>query len=252
MKALKKWTAFMMIITMCTIFLTPAMASVTSVKPLGDGGVEIRWDDSKASRLLIVPKMTEDFSKDIDNYGYYWWDISGMKKTANYYFAPGQSYWVLTEWNDGTQTYPYAYKAARAGNFTEWRGAPSFGTFQLKERDMDGKEHKVSYFTGSELENQNSYTTHGINWKLNYPQLKKSRTYIWQFVIVEPNGIRWVHHAGELTLPAGRSFANDPFMPMDDFFSSLYDMRGEIPLGTYTMSIYWSTQLACSSTFRVR
>lgn len=250
MRGFTKMLSFLLAAVICLgAFAMPALADVTAVRDLGDGSVEVRWDDADAYELRYVPKTGDDYQADLDTYGYLYEDIDGKSKVVMYHFAPGQSYWVTTN----SSSTPYAYKAARAGNFTEWRTAPKVTSFVLREKSMEGKFQAVDYFYSNDIEKSGNMTSYGIKWQMTYPQLKNPRSFLWQIVITTPDDIRYVYIAdGGLTLPAGRSWIEDDYREMDTFFNAMLDTRGEIPIGTYTFSIYWDGLHACSATFKVR
>lgn len=254
MRAFTKKTAFLLAaVLMLTLLTGTALADVTKVKALGDGSMEVRWDDTDAEELILVPDMGGGYEADKETFGTIPVDVEGKSKIVLYGMAPGQSYWLLTEDSSGNQTKPYHHVASKALNFSEWKTTPSISTFDLRQKDMSGKFSDVDYFLSDELEDLNNYDSHGIRWRMDYPQLKKARTFLWQEVITDPDGFKTVVISGELELPAGWGYYiyND-FMDINEYFQTLLEMRGEIPVGTYTFSVFWDGQHVCSSTFRVR
>lgn len=81
----------------------------------------------------------------------------------------------------------------------------------------------MNYFLSDELEDLNNYDSHGIRWRMDYPQLKKARTFLWQEVITDPDGFKTVVISGELELPAGWGYYiyND-FMDINEYFQTLF------------------------------
>lgn len=253
MRKMTRWIAFLLTAALCAgMMLSAASADVTQVKYLGDGSVEVRWDDGDASDLVFVPKMSGNYDTDLANYGKILVDTEGKTKMVLYGIAPGQSFWVQTNHPGSGYTAAYAYDAPRVANFTEWRTPPRISVFIMRERSMEGKLEDVDYFLSSDLEDGSNYAGHGVKWQLDYPTLKKARTYLWQYVITDPDDFKHVVAAGVLELPAGVSWVYDDFRELDTYFQTLMDMRGEVPVGTYTFSIYWDGIHVCSTTFKVR
>ena len=253
MHTFTKKIAFLLAAALLLALLSgPALADVTKVKSLGDGSMEVRWDDTDAEELILVPDMGGTYESDKENFGTIPVDVEGKSKIVLYGMAPGQSYWLLTEDSSGNLSTPYHYKASKAPNFSEWKTTPSLSTFYLRQKDMNGKYSDVDYFLSEELEDANNYDSHGIRWRMDYPQLKKARSFLWQEVITDPDGFKAVVISGELELPAGRAYVYNDFMDIDEYLQTILEMRGEIPVGTYTFSVYWDGQHVCSATFRVR
>ena len=254
MRVLSKLLVIMLAALLCLALAAPALADVTAVKPLGDGAVEVRWDDSgDIDYLVFVPKMSNSFDDDVAAYGRLLTDdgISGKNKMVQYSMAPGQSYWIQTQVGS-SYTKPFAYKAARAESFSEWKTPPKITSFVLKIKDMEGRYDTADYLPANEMETGSSMSSYGAYWRIDYPQLKKARSFLWQVVITTPDGVRYVLYPGTLELPRGRAYVHNDFMDMTPFFNALMDTREEIPVGTYTFSIFWDGQHACSTTFKVR
>lgn len=121
-------------------------------------------------------------------------------------------------------------------------------SYWLLTEDSSGNQSTPYHHVASKALNFSEWKT-----TMDYPQLKKSRTFLWQEVITDPDGFKTVVISGELELPAGWGYCiyND-FMDINEYFQTILEMRGEIPVGTYTFSVFWDGQHACSSTFRVR
>lgn len=235
-----------------TMLTGTALADVTKVKPLGDGSVEVRWSDNDAEELILVPKMSEDYEADLAEYGRIVVDTEGKSKMVLYGMAPGQSYWLLTLSSGTGYTTPYPYKASKPSNFNEWKTTPKISRFDLREKSMEGRYTTVDYFQADSLEDMNNFTICGLQWQLDYPMLKNARSFLWQEVITDPDGFRTVVVAGVLELPMGMAYVYNDFMALDEYFSAIMDMRNEVPVGTYTFSIYWDGVHVCSTTFKVR
>lgn len=124
---------------MLTLLTGTALADVTKVKALGDGSMEVRWDDIDAEELILVPDMGGGYEADKETFGTIPVDVEGKSKIVLYGMAPGQSYWLLTEDSSGNQSTPYHHVASKALNFSEWKTTPSISTFDLRQKDMSEK-----------------------------------------------------------------------------------------------------------------
>ena len=243
------------ILALCVVCaISTATADITSVTNLGDGSAEVRWDSNDDYRVLLVWKTGEDFDADFEKYGYYWLPTPADKNRMTvYYTAPGQSYWVLTQNYGSGFTRPFPYDVGRASNFNEWNTPPKMSVFGLKTRNTAGQISDIEYFLASDLEDTGSYDSYGLEYRVIWPDQRKARTFLWQFVIELPDGYRQVFYQEITDLPKGGGWWwNVTYAAVEDFFHTIKDMRGEVPVGQYRFSLYWNGQHACSSEFRVR
>lgn len=246
-------TVFLIVLVLC-MAASSALASVTNVTGLGDGSAEVRWDSNDDGKLLFVWKTGDDYNADFTRYGYFWLKTPDDKSRMTVYdMAPGQSYWVLTE-NYGTGfTTPVAYDVGRAPNFNEWSNPPKMSNFGLKMRDTAGQITDIEYFLASDLENLDSYNSYGLMYRVTWPDQRKARTFLWQFVLELPDGYRYVYYQEITDLPQGGGWWwNVNYAPVEEMFHLIYQMRGEVPVGQYRFALYWNGQHACSSDFWVR
>ena len=236
------------------ILSVPAMAAVTSVKSTGDGAVEIKWDDADAYELVLVPKMSDDFDADLAAYGVIVGETEGRTKVVIYMIAPGQSYWVYTRKANGDATAPYAYKAAKAPDFTDFKNPVHFTKWVLLEKTMQGKYNTLDYYPSWDMETalQEGTSSYGVRLQYEWPKLKNARSYLCQVVIMSPDGDKYGFNAFQQELPAGYAAAYNDYLPLDDYFEYLLEQRGSIPVGTYRFTLYWDGQNVCSETFKVR
>ena len=229
-----------------------ALADVIRVKPVGDGSVEVRWSDNDAEKLILVPKTGEDYQADLAEYGSILIDTEGKNRIELNDMAPGQSYWVLTL-NSGTgSSTPYPYKASSPADFSEWKTPPRVSGFSLREKNRVGIYATVDSFQAAALEDTENDSSHGLKWQLEYPMLRKPRSFLWQGVVTDPTGIGTVVMAGKRELSTDVDYVSNDFMPLDAYFSWLLEQRGTVPAGTYTFSIYWDGQRVLSAAFDVR
>ncbi|MBR4712029.1 MAG: hypothetical protein IKP10_08325 [Clostridia bacterium] len=245
-------TALAIALLFVMLFTAAAMADVTQVRNIGGNAVEIRWDDTSADAVVFVYKTGNDFEADFERYGYIFWPVdSGKNKMTVYNVAPGQSYWAVTlSLTDGF-TNPYSYNVPKAANFTEWQHPPKMQSCQLMEKSMEGRTTRLNQLSVRSLESENSLSTYSVRVKITWPTLKASRTYLWQIVVTSPDGYKYVIYDEFFEMPAGRAWV-EPEFQLNDYFETLYQQRGEIPVGVYTFSAYWDGMHACSSTFAVR
>ena len=233
-------------------FTVPALADVTRVRDTGDGSVEVRWDDNNPDALVLVPKVSNSFDKDLETYGSISFNPTSYGSMTLYYMAPGQSYWVAMRDSKGNLTNAYAYNPGRAAKFSEFRTQPSISNWQLKEKRGSGKPTNLASLLAKELEKPSDNVSFGVGFQYHYPQLAKERRYFGQIVITDPDDIKYVDYAFEEVLPAGRTYAYVDFYTLDEYFDHLTNSRGYVPVGEYTFALYWDGMLVCSVTFRVR
>ena len=230
-----------------------ALADVTNVRSLGDGSYEISWNDAGATTLITVWKTSDNFDADYEANGFTTASLdSGRSKIVSYYMAPGQSYWFLIRDGSGNISAPYAYNAPSPANFNEFQKPPQLSNFQLRYRTRDGRYENVDYYSYSDLETAGVTNSFGFGWTFTYPTLKKPRHYLWQLVMTDPYGCAYVFDAESFELPAGRSWLQFDYFPIEGYFESLMNIRHEIPVGEYMFSIYWDGVHVCSASFRVR
>ena len=253
-KLLKVFSSFLAAALCLALMTVSASAAVTGVRDLGDGSVEIQWDDTDVSQLVVIFKMSESSDADVAAYGYTHYDVAGKMKQVNYYLAPGQSYWLLTIRQDGSWSAPYAYNVGPATNFNEWRTAPTLSKFGMKKKNMNGKYDSLNFFAQEEVSSRDALSKNGfgVTFTFNYPQLKNIRTFLWQVVVTDPYGCPTVVEASSFDLPVGRSWIAMDYYPLEDYFRMLLDTRGEVPVGEYFFSIYWDGQRVSTESFRVR
>ena len=250
----KTWfLSFLFILALSLVFvISSATAEITNVNSLGDGSAVVSWNSNDDEKLIFVYKTSEDFYADMDQYGYYWLPTDGGSQTTVYIMAPGQSYWVSTLNSGSGFTTPYAYNVGRAANYNEFKNPPKFEKFELKMRSAAGVVDSVDCFFASDLENQNSYDSYGLLYWIKWPDLRNSRTYLWQFVLGLPDGYKYVLWHGIYELPKGGYFWREDYYPLEDAFQAIYNMRNMVPRGQYTVSLFWDGQHVCSQNFTVR
>ena len=244
---------FLFILALCMAFaVSSALAEITDIKSNGDGSLEVRWDGNNDYRLVLVRKTGDDFDYDQSTYGYRWLELEGNGRMTVYYTAPGQSYWITTMNYAEEFNTPWYYNADYAPNFNEWSKPPAFTQFNLKMRNSSGKVSNVDYFTASELEDMSNYNSYGIQFRVQWPDLRNPRTYLWQFVLELPDGERLVEHAEIVTMPKGGYFWKCDYEALENWFHIIKSMRGEVPKGTYKYSLYWDGYHVATREFMVR
>ena len=256
MNMVRKMTVCLLLAALlASLFALPAMADITSARNLGDGSVEIQWDNMDDRWIYMVPKMSDDFEADLKTYGAQSGDLdTNKRKAVSYWMAPGQSYWLYTRRTDGTYTQPYAYLASRTQNFDEFRTPPRITDWNLLKKSMEGKTSNINFFPALDMEQDLEYTGYGIRFGYTVNKPSKAYSFLCHIVIVTPDGERIVRDALQQPLPQGGTATtlSNRYLSMENVFSGLLERRGEIPVGTYIFSIYWDGQLVCSTSFYVR
>lgn len=254
MNMVRKMTVCLLLAALlASLFALPAMADITSARNLGDGSVEIKWDNMDDMEIYMVSKMSDNFEADLKTYGYTKATLDTSKrKSVSYWMAPGQSYWLYTRRTDGTYTKAYAYETTRPKNFEDFRSPPRFTEWQLKKRSMEGKTSNIGYLPAIDMEQDLQYTGYGAQLKYTWVRQNKAHSYLCHVVIVMPDEERVVKDVFQQDLPVGMAYAYNKYLPLENFFSDVLARRGEIPVGNYIFSIYWDCQLVCSTSFYVR
>ena len=71
MNMVRKMTVCLLLAALlASLFALPAMADITSARNLGDGSVEIKWDNMDDMEIYMVSKMSDNFEADLKTYGY--------------------------------------------------------------------------------------------------------------------------------------------------------------------------------------
>ena len=129
--------------------------------------------------------------------------------------------------------------------------------YRYMESGMAYEDAKsLSKFNAAEMMTNmsNSGYRYGLYYRIDLPQLAKSRNFYTTIAIFAPNGFAMSIVAADATYS---SFNNAPGSYCTwscigtDFFSLLYEKNGTIPTGTYTVELYWDGMFVKSTNFTV-
>ena len=160
---------------------------------------------------------------------------------------PGVDYLFTVEDADGN-TAEYTYYASRPYNYNEIGSDLS-----MTPRIKDGSATEdVARFSVSDIMHDLGDVSYGMNIHLTYSRLAKPRTYSYKFCVTAPNGCAEAVWGGTLDLPAGRSTLSPwNFIPLDNFFNILLQYYEEIPVGDYTLTLFYDDTQVLTETFYV-
>ena len=158
--------------------------------------------------------------------------------------GPGVSY-VITIVDAAGNQVEYTYYAPHVEYGNEIGAQIGFKTLRCLEYRREWQ------WSADEIALDNGFT-HGLYLRLHYSMLKKTRWYSFSVAVEAPNGFADVVLSGDLTLTYGRSeLPAWGFVPMDSYFSYLERYYGGIPVGEYTVSMYFDGKYIHGGTFTV-
>lgn len=219
--------------------------SITGASVNDDGTVTLRWTDSGNNGPY---DLQYEFMDEAPN-SFYWTDEENVR-TKSFSFAwlvPGVDYILSVEDKNGNTT-EYEYYASNPYYHNEI--GSSFTLTPILREGSSSED--VSRFSASAITRNNGNTQYGMRIKLRYSQLRKPRTYRYMFGVEAPNSYAEIVWAGTLELPAGNSSLSPwNFIPLTDYFRILETYYEEVPVGDYTVTLYYDGTPVISETFYV-
>ena len=171
-------------------------------------------------------------------------DAAGPTHTLEY-LTPGQPYWIIVYNNEGKYEY-IAYDPGPVETF------PEFGaeiTARTRTR-LNGEITNVNAFSAAEIAQGGK--EFGARVEVAYPKLARERLYDVRISITAPNGSVVTNSVNDQKLErGGASKLYWVFYDFSWYFDLLMDNYGRIPVGEYTLNLYFNRYFVDSTTFKV-
>lgn len=119
---------------------------------------------------------------------------------------------------------------------------------------QDAKE--LNKFSAAEMmaNMSNSGYRYGLYYRIDLPQLAKSREFFTSIVFYAPNGFAEAEASGDVSYSSYNNASSSYhywYCAGAGFFDHLYEKNGTIPTGTYRVELYWDGMLVNTTTFNV-
>lgn len=209
-----------------------AALAITHIHTNGDGTITVHWSGGAGPcTISCVQKKSSDIAADLAdsaNLGYQpasAGSFDGHSGTADL-LVPGQEYWIVVHDAKGRLSY-WAWNPGRAPVFPDF---PVSVALQLQGNPGAGYSADVL---------------------LTYPVLTHERTLTARVCITAPTGAVLTAAVKDLRLPTGSDSLCLAACDLSSCFSRLLECYGSIPVGEYTLSLYFGGMYVCSQTFRV-
>ena len=114
----------------------------------------------------------------------------------------------------------------------------------------------LSKFSAAEMMTNmtNSGYRYGLYYRIDLPQLAKSRNFYTTIAFYTPNGFASAEVSGDTSYSSFNN-ASGSYCAWHcagtGFFDLLYEKNGTIPTGTYTVELFWDGMFVKSTTFTV-
>lgn len=217
-----------------------------------DGTATVYWSDENNNgpyEVNYVQKLSEDYMADryaANNTGM-WYDTNsadGGSYTLRY-LVPGQAYWLAVHNADGQGVYE-EYIPAPVKSFPEFTVKLSN---QPKLQTSSGTTN-ISQFSASEI--ALGVADHGMYLKVDHPQLARPRDYRSVVAVTAPNGAVLSVAINDFHMDSGNAgYVYWNFFDLSWYFDQMIYCFDSVPVGTYTVDLYFDGEYAASTTFRV-
>lgn len=224
-----------------------------------NGRVTVAWTDSENNGPYMVGYQYYDESSSAVQTAFWAGGDQASSTTEKKqftfdYLLPGHQYLVDVFTENGDEdsaviTVPAAeefvdgkLKASSVRTSVDYRymkvGGDSIGSLdQLKASDM--VQHIEDRY-------------YGMRYEITLPVLAYARDYFVQIAMYAPNGYCETVHTSQYEFSTGVGFTHYLRLMGVDFFADMYDKNGDIPVGDYTIELYFNGMLANTRTFKVR
>lgn len=219
---------------------------IDSVKLETDGSVTISWSGGTAPYNVFY----EYFINDNHNAGAdvtLWSASSGIYETQKNYefdFVPGEHYWVIV--NDA-ENHEAWY------DYSEYVGAQTRINcsyfFSLRTR-RNNRAAKVDYFSARDIKNEYSYHLFGATVKIT-PKIKQAVTINFRMAIKLPSGEPFLIHKELGMVSPGYGYYLWENFNFSSFWSKLMELKGDIPVGTYTFKLFFDNEFLFAQDFNI-
>ena len=112
--------------------------------------------------------------------------------------------------------------------------------------------HSLDALKASDIIDYISDRYYGFRYEITLPELAYARDYFVQVFMRSPTGFGKTIFTSQYVFSTGTGFTHYVRLIGDDFFAALYKCTGEIPVGDYTVELYFNGMLAHSKTIKVK
>ena len=245
---------------------TPARTfEISSNVTTDTGRYTITWEDSaNAGPYQLTYQYVDESSNAVQcNF----WagpsekDSTTTSKSYTYlYLIPGKTYKFTVEDSKGVKT-SRVITLPTPSSFVDGKLKSSSIKVSWKYRYMESgmayeDARSLSKFSAAEMMTNmtNSGYRYGLYYRIDLPQLAKSRNFYTTIAFYAPNGFASAEVSGD-TSHSSFNNASGSYCAWHcagtGFCDLLYEKNGTIPTGTYTVELYWDGMLVKSTTFTV-
>ena len=245
---------------------TPARTfEISSNVTTDTGRYTITWEDSaNAGPYQLTYQYVDESSNAVQcNF----WagpsekDSTTTSKSYTYlYLIPGKTYKFTVEDSKGVKT-SRVITLPTPSSFVDGKLKSSSIKVSWKYRYMESgmayeDARSLSKFSAAEMMTNmtNSGYRYGLYYRIDLPQLAKSRNFYTTIAFYAPNGFASAEVSGD-TSHSSFNNASGSYCAWHcagtGFFDLLYEKNGTIPTGTYTVELYWDGMFVKSTTFTV-
>ena len=226
--------------------------TILSITENADGTATIIWSDTENNgpyEVNYVQKFSDDYMADryAANSTGMWYDASEVYGTSHTltYLVPGQAYWLAVHNADGQGVYE-EYIPAQPKNFPEFTVKMS----NQPKLQSSGGATNISQFSAARI--ALGTVGHGMYLKVDHPQLARPRDYRSVVAITAPNGSVIAVSVNDFHMNSGsQGYVYWNFFDLSWYFEQMLYCFDSVPVGTYTVNLYFDGEYAASTTFRV-
>lgn len=188
-------------------------------------------------------------------------DSTTTSKSYTYlYLIPGKTYKFTVEDSKGVKT-SRVITLPTPSSFVDGKLKSSSIKVSWKYRYMESgmayeDARSLSKFSAAEMMTNmtNSGYRYGLYYRIDLPQLAKSRNFYTTIAFYTPNGFASAEVSGDTSYSSFNN-ASGSYCAWHcagtGFFDLLYEKNGTIPTGTYTVELFWDGMFVKSTTFTV-
>lgn len=225
--------------------------AITRIRSGSDGTVTVNWSGGVGPyTILCAQKRSSEVSVDLADDA-----CMGFQPAASCLFdghsgtadrlVPGQDYWIAVRDAKGR----LAYRAWIPGSAPAFPDFPVRLSLQLQSRTGTLCQAH-SFFSAGDI-TANPAAAYSADVLLTYPALTCEQSFTAKVCITAPNGAALTDTVTDLHLPAGSDSHRIATCDLSRYFSLLLEHYGCIPVGEYTLSIYFDGMYAGSDAFRI-
>ena len=229
------------------------------------GRFTITWEDSaNAGPYQLTYQYVDEASTAVQcNF----WAGTGEQDstTSNKFYTflhliPGKTYKFTVKDSNGVKT-SRTLTLPAPSSFVDGKLKASSIKVSKKYRYMESgmayeDAKSLSKFNAAEMMTNmtNSGYRYGLYYRIDLPQLAKSRNFYTAIAFYAPNGFAMTEVSGDTSYSSFNNASSSSrywYCAGTGFFDLLYEKNGTIPTGTYTVELYWDGMFVKSTTFTV-